>query len=658
VAGAIVVALIVLSATNATHPGRGRSAPPGARLASTSLSSPTVPSSPVDPLTADEITTAFQVIQSSPQFPPGAFFPLVTLKEPSKAEVLAFSKGQLFRRQAFANVFDRTKNRLYEAVVDLRAHTLISWVERPDTQPAVFASEYGQADAIVRQDPRWQHAMRSRGLNPADVYLDVWAPGDEVLPTNVAPGTRLLRALSFFRGSLPNPYDRPIEGVTVTVDMNHLKVVDVVDTGIRPVNTTISGSSATTRSGLKPLIAVQPNGPSFQIAGTEVTWQGWHFRVSYNQRDGLVLYQVGYAQKGTVRPILYRMAMDEVYVPYALPDVNWVWRAALDSGEYNLGQLVEPLQAGVDVPTNATFFDEIGPGDGSTGSTPTVSFPHAVALYERDAGSLWDRTDPSTFVRDARFGRELVATSSYVNGNYTYTTEYIFRMDGGIDVRVGATGTTLNRGVSSVAQGDQFGSSVAANIAAPSHQHFFNFRIDFDVDGTRNQIVELNTHTVPSRLGDAFVTDTTTLQTEQFRDLNPATNRRWAIQSATNRNALGQPSAYELDPIDYSQPYSQPGYTPLQHAAFAQHALWVTQYRADQLYAVGAYPNQGSAGQGLPKYVAQNGSVNGQDSVVWYTAGFTHDPTVEEYPVMTRETIGFSMRPAGFFNQNPALDAP
>jgi primary-amine oxidase len=251
-----------------------------------------------------------------------------------------------------------------------------------------------------------------------------------------------------------------------------------------------------------------------------------------------------------------------------------------------------------------------------------------------------------------------VATSSYVNGNYTYTTEYIFRMDGGIDVRVGATGTTLNRGVASVAQGNQFGSSVAANIAAPSHQHFFNFRIDFDVDGSKNRIVELNTHTVPSNLGDAFVTDSTTLQTEQFRDLNPATNRRWAIQSATNTNALSQLTAYELDPIDYSQPYSQPGYTPLQHALFAQHALWVTQYRADEMYATGTYPNQSSAGQGLPNYVAQNGSVNGQDSVVWYTAGFTHDPTVEEYPVMTRESIGFSMRPAGFFNQNPALDAP
>jgi Cu2+-containing amine oxidase len=33
-------------------------------------------------------------------------------------------------------------------------------------------------------------------------------------------------------------------------------------------------------------------------------------------------------------------------------------------------------------------------------------------------------------------------------------------------------------------------------------------------------------------------------------------------------------------------------------------------------------------------------------------------PTVEEYPVMTAETIGLSIRPSGFFDANEALDAP
>jgi primary-amine oxidase len=200
--------------------------------------------------------------------------------------------------------------------------------------------------------------MRDRGIDPDDVYLDDgWAVGDLTVP-GVAPGTRLLRALSFFQGRLPNPYDRPVEGVIVTIDMNRLKVVQVIDSGVRPVNKTISGSADTTRPGLKPLVVSQPHGPSFTIDGSAVSWQGWHFRVGYTGREGLVLYEIGYEQNGVVRPIIHRLSLDEIYVPYAIPDPTWSWRAADDIGEYNLAQWVMPLEAGVDVPENAVFLDE------------------------------------------------------------------------------------------------------------------------------------------------------------------------------------------------------------------------------------------------------------------------------------------------------------
>ena len=96
--------------------------------------------------------------------------------------------------------------------------------------------------------------------------------------------------------------------------------------------------------------------------------------------------------------------MDEVFVPYAVPDQNWAWRTAMDVGEYNLGQYAEPLQTNVDVPGNAVFMDEVAGSDGSSTAVP-VPLPHAIALYERDGGSLWDRTDPTSAVRDARFSR-------------------------------------------------------------------------------------------------------------------------------------------------------------------------------------------------------------------------------------------------------------
>ncbi len=177
--------------------------------------------------------------------------------------------------------------------------------------------------------------------------------------------------------------------------------------------------------------------------------------------------------------------MSEVYVPYGLQDPNWSWRTAMDIGEYNLGQYAEPLRKNVDVPETAEFFDEVAASD--TGSVDgAFALPNAAAVYERDSATLWDRTDPTFFDRDARFGRELVVVAAYVIGSYTYMTEYAFRQDGTIAVDVGSMGTTLNRGVKNAAEGNTSGALVAPNIAAPDHQHFFNFRIDFDIDGTAN----------------------------------------------------------------------------------------------------------------------------------------------------------------------------
>jgi primary-amine oxidase len=50
------------------------------------------------------------------------------------------------------------------------------------------------------------------------------------------------------------------------------------------------------RTDLKPLNVVQPEGASFQVTqqGTSsvLDWQKWRFRVGFNQREGVVLYDV------------------------------------------------------------------------------------------------------------------------------------------------------------------------------------------------------------------------------------------------------------------------------------------------------------------------------------------------------------------------------
>lgn len=615
----------------------------------------TAAADPLDPLTADEIQRTFTTIEGAKKLPPATFFPIVKLSEPPKSFLQGWSPGQAFPRKSFANVFDRSANKLYEAVVDLKRNKLDSWVEKAGAQPAVYFTEWTEADRLVHAYAPWKKAMRDRGLDPDDVYVDTWAGPDT---SNAAPaGTRILKAIAFYSGGMANPYDRPIEGVVVTMDMNTLKVVDFVDSGIRPVDTTTTGSSSTQRTDLKELVVRQPGGPSFTIDGRDVSWQGWRFRADWSPREGLVLDRIGYEQNGVVRSIINRISLSEIYVPYAIPDANWTWRSAFDIGEYNLAEYSNALGTNLDVPENAVFFDSVAAGDtGSAGGS--YDLPHAVAMYERDGGSLWDRTDPTSLERDARFARELVVNWSAAIGNYTYGVEYVFRMNGAIDVNVNATGTTLNQGISSPSQGNEHGTVVTPKIAAPGHQHFFGFRIDFDVDGTSNRVVEENATSTASPGGNAWKVQETRLATEGFRDANPASARSWTIESTTRTNAVGEPTAYELVGSDTRVPYSSPTYPPLLQAPFAQHPFWVTKYKDSERYAGGDYPFQGAAGDGLTAYASPAENVNGTDVVVWYTPAFTHIPHVEEYPVMTTETAHFHIEPDGFFDANPALDAP
>ena len=44
--------------------------------------------------------------------------------------------------------------------------------------------------------------------------------------------------------------------------------------------------------------------------------------------------------------------------------------------------------------------------------------------------------------------------------------------------------------------------------------------------------------------------------------------------------------------------------------------------------------------------------------MLWYTFGAHHIVRPEDWPVMPVTHIGFKLKPAGFFDGNPALDMP
>ena len=66
--------------------------------------------------------------------------------------------------------------------------------------------------------------------------------------------------------------------------------------------------------------------------------------------------------------------------------------------------------------------------------------------------------------------------------------------------------------------------------------------------------------------------------------------------------------------------------------------------------------DQSGPGLGLPEWTAANRSIDNTDVVLWYTFGIHHIPRPEEWPIMPVDTVSFWLKPAGFFDRNPALD--
>jgi primary-amine oxidase len=627
---------------------------------------------PLDSLDADEIKTAVKLLQAAPNFPKNALFSTVQLHEPPKAEVLNFKPGATFRREAFAIVLDRERNKTFEAIADLRARKIVSWREIPGVQPLIFEGEYEVLERLVKADSRWQEAMRKRGItNFEEVAVDGWAVG-QVDPKFSG---RLMRGLSYFKGDAANYYGRPIEGVTAIVNMNERKVVDVTDTGVVPISKTSQDfdekSIGRLREKPKPLQITQPEGASYQISGQEISWQKWRFRYAMHPREGLVLHTVGYEDEGKIRSILYRASLSEMVVPYGDPDENWRWRAAFDVGEYSVGRLASPLEPNLDAPPNAQLIDATFAADDGE---PYI-LEKAVGIYERDGGILWKHYDTVAGKNESRRGRELVVFFVATIGNYDYAVNYIFKQDGTLEIDLALTGIMLAKGVTqkradengmnhSSHSAGSFGHLVAENIVAPHHQHFFNFRLDFDVDGANNSVTEMNTAALPAGKNNpylnGFVMRESVFKTEREaqRLLDLKSARVWTVTNPAAKNSLGHNTSYILVPGANSLPYVAPKASVRKRAQFINQHFWATRYNPDELYAAGVYPNQSKGGDGLPQFAANNESIENADVVVWYTLGVTHIPRPEEWPVMPVTHAGFKLIPGGFFSRNPALDVP
>lgn len=627
-----------------------------------SSSTATATRHPLEPLDEDEVRTAAEAVRAHLGHAE-VLFSTISRREPAKAALLAHeANGAPVPREALAVVVDGPDS-VAEVVVALPAGEVTAWVPVPEARPALLFTEVLLAMAAVKEDARWLAAMARRGITDvAHVQLDPWPAGAFEHPAET--GSRISRVIAYRRDDpTDNGYAHPVEGVVAIVDLVRAEVVDVEDHGVVPVpeehgNYDPERLGLPLRDDLKPLHITQPEGPSFTVEGNLVRWQRWSLRVDMDPIEGLVLHRVTYRDGEDERPVLHRASIAEMVVPYASTSPAHRWKNAFDAGEWGLGRMVNSLELGCDCLgeihyLDATFATEQG--------EPQV-VPHAICLHEEDFGILWKHVDLHGGTTEVRRSRRLVVNSVHTVGNYEYAFSWYLYLDGTIQLDVKLTGIVQTQ---AVAEGEppDHATLVAPGLAAPLHQHLFCARLDLDVDGPANTVVEVDVEPDDDgedELGNGFHVVETVLASEQAaqRDVDPARSRTWRIVNPGRTNRLGRPVGYKLLPGASPTIYAKPGSSVRRRAGFATHNLWVTPYDDDEVRAAGRYPNQNPREEGLPAWTAGDRATEDTDVVVWHTFGVTHVPRPEDWPVMPVEYTGFHLVPVGFFERNPALDVP
>ncbi len=617
---------------------------------------------PLDPLDPAEIQRAVATVRKERRLPESVRFVSVTLNEPLKDVVLHPRSDGGCPREAFLILLDNATGRGFEAVVDLGRETVTRYDALPEgVQPPIMTDEFLECEEAARRSPAFRAALKKRGVEDVNlVMVDAWSAGHYGNEPPEDRGKRLSRALCWVR-SEPNDngYARPLEGIVAVVDLNRKEVLRIEDYGAVALPPQ-AGNWARSyikemRSDLKPLEVQQPEGTSFTIRGHDVQWQKWDLRVGFNPREGLVLYTVRYEG----RPILYRASIAEMIVPYADPKESAYRKNAFDMGEYGVGMMANSLALGCDCLGTIRYFD----GHLADSRGRPVTIKNAICLHEEDAGMLWKHTDWRTNQSEVRRARRLAVSMVATLGNYEYGYYWYFYQDGTIQMEVKLTGIMNTTGLKP-GEAPRFGTEVAPQVNAPYHQHFFSARLDFAVDGETNTVHEVNTRSVPAGPdnphGNAFFAESTPLrkESEAQRRTNPLSARFWRVVNPGRENVMGQPVAYRLCPGENVLPFAQPGAAVLQRAGFLTRNLWVTPYDRAERYPTGDYPNQNPGGDGLPRWTKADRPLEARDLVVWYTFGQTHIPRLEDWPVMPVSSVGFLLRPDGFFDRNPAMDLP
>jgi primary-amine oxidase len=295
-----------------------------------------------------------------------------------------------------------------------------------------------------------------------------------------------------------------------------------------------------------------------------------------------------------------------------------------------------------------------------------LRLPNVVCCHEIDDGILWKHTNYRTNNAVVTRSRVLVLQTVVTVSNYEYIFAFQFNQAAELSYEVRATGI-LSTAFIDMGTTVPYGTVVAPGVMAPYHQHLFSLRIDPAIDGYENSLLVEESHPVPiedasSMTNVGYIMKKEYIENETPLDTDNRTGRVFKIVNEKIVNPVtGGPVGYKLVPHYSQMLLADPSSYHSIRSEFCAYPIWVTRYNDEELFAAGEHTLQSEVGSGIATWIQSrigSRSVRNEDIVIWHTFGTTHNPRVEDWPVMPVEKMTVTLKPINFFTRNPALDVP
>lgn len=351
------------------------------------------PHHPLDPLTVQEINKLRSILSSHPLFKSSPFsIHSLVLEEPEKSVVLKWQNGDVLPPRK-ASVIVRVNGNTHVLTVDLTSANVVILRTGPHSgYPTMTVEEMNTATWVPLQSEIFNQTILDRGISLSDLaclpLATGWfGPAEE--------NRRVIKVQCFSTKDTANFYMRPIEGLTVLVDLDAQRVIEISDKGKnipipKAANTDYRYSAQPPNKVIKmlnPISIEQPKGPSFTVEDDYlVKWANWEFHLKPDPRAGTVISRVKVKdpETGIWRDVIYKGFPSELFVPYMDPSDAWYFKTYMDAGEYGFGLQAMSLDPLNDCPRNAHYMDGVF---AAVDGKPYVR-RNMICLFESYAGDI------------------------------------------------------------------------------------------------------------------------------------------------------------------------------------------------------------------------------------------------------------------------------